>query len=127
MLKMINFNELSYIIYLPITLFITIWIGKELHKNGRPLMQKAFKRFGFDTWVSPVNNSLLIGYYLLNIGNLLIFINTWGEIESTEQMINAIANNVGIILTILGLIHVFNLTVLLIINFISTLNNNSTL
>ena len=127
MLKMINFNELSYIIYLPITLFITIWIGKELHKNGRPLMQTAFKRFGFDTWVSPVNNSLLIGYYLLNIGNLLIFINTWGEIESTEQMINAIANNIGIILTILGLIHVFNLTVLLIINFISTLNNNSTL
>ena len=41
---MINFNELSYIIYLPITLFITIWIGKELHKNGRPLMQKAFKQ-----------------------------------------------------------------------------------
>lgn len=121
---MINFNELSYIVYLPITLFITIWVGKELHKNGRPLMRIAFKRFGFDSWVSPVNNSLLIGYYLLNIGNLLIFINTWEEIESAEQMINAIAENIGIIITILGLIHVLNITVLLIINFISTLNNN---
>tara|TARA_Y100000766_G_C18844501_1_gene574978 strand:- start:589 stop:945 length:357 start_codon:yes stop_codon:yes gene_type:complete len=117
---MFSFNEISYVIYLPITLFITIWVGKELHKNGRPLMQMAFKRFGYDSWVSPVNNSLLIGYYLLNIGNLLIFINTWEEIESAEQMINAIAKNIGIIIIILGLIHVFNMTVLLVINFINT-------
>lgn len=124
---MINFNELSYLIYLPITLFITIWVGKELHKNGRPLMQKAFNRFGYESWVSPVNNSLLIGYYLLNIGNLLVFINTWDEIETAEQMIKAIAENIGIIITLLGIIHVFNLSVLLIINFKSNLNNNSTL
>jgi len=117
---MINFNELSYVIYLPITLFITIWVGKELHKNGRPLMRIAFKRFGYDSWVSPVNNSLLIGYYLLNIGNLLIFINSWEEIESAEQMINVIAKNIGIIIIILGLIHVLNMTVLLVINFINT-------
>ena len=117
---MFSFNEISYVIYLPITLFITIWVGKELHKNGRPLMEMAFKRFGYDSWVSPVNNSLLIGYYLLNIGNLLIFINSWEEIESAEEMINAIAKNIGIIIIILGLIHVLNMTVLLVINFINT-------
>lgn len=123
---MINYNELSYVIYLPITLFLTVWVGKELHKNGRPLMELAFKKYGFESWVSPINNSLLIGYYLLNIGNLLLFINSWEKTESAGQMIKAIIENIGIIITLLGFIHFFNLGILLIMNFKSNTNNNLT-
>ena len=119
-----NLNEISYAIYLPITLFITVWVGKELHKKGRPLMQSAFEKYGFENWVSPINNSLLAGYYLLNIGNLLIFINTWETTESLEEMIKAITQNVGVIITLLGVIHIFNLTVLIIMNFKTNTNNN---
>ena len=50
---MINYNEISYLIYLPITLFITVWVGRELYQNGRPLMETAFKKYGFESWVSP--------------------------------------------------------------------------
>jgi vacuolar-type H+-ATPase subunit I/STV1 len=124
---MINYNELSYVIYLPITIFVTVWVGKELHKNGRPLMQLAFKKYGFQSWVSPINNSLLIGYYLLNIGNLLLFINSWETTDSAEQMIKAIIENIGIIITLLGIIHFFNLGILIIMNFKSNTNNNLTL
>lgn len=124
---MINYNELSYVIYLPITIFVTVWVGKELHKNGRPLMQLAFEKYGFQSWVSPINNSLLIGYYLLNIGNLLLFINSWETTDSAEQMIKAIIENIGIIITLLGIIHFFNLGILIIMNFKSNTNNNLTL
>ena len=126
-MEMINYNEISYLIYLPITLFVTVWVGRELYQNGRPLMETAFKKYGFESWVSPINSSLLIGYYLLNIGNLLIFINSWEKTESAEQMIKAIIENVGIIITLLGVIHFCNLSILILMNFKSNKNNNLTL
>lgn len=121
---MINYNEISYLIYLPITLFVTVWVGKELYHNGRPLMELAFEKYGFESWVLPINKSLLIGYYLLNIGNLLIFINSWEKTETAGQMINVIIENVGIIITLLGLIHFCNLSILIFMNFKSNTNNN---
>ena len=122
---MINYNEISYLIYLPITLFVTVWVGKELYHNGRSLMELVFKKYGFESWVSPINSSLLIGYYLLNIGNLLIFINSWEETESAGQMIKAIIENVGIIITLLGVIHFCNMSILILMSFKSNINNSN--
>ncbi|MTI31332.1 hypothetical protein [Xanthovirga aplysinae] len=120
----INLNLLSYILYLAITLFITFWVGKELHKKGRPLMESAFDKYGFNSWVSSVNNSLLMGYYLLNAGNILLFLTTWEKTENQGQIIEALIENIGFIVTLLGVIHVFNMSTLIFMHFKSNLNKH---
>ncbi len=69
------------------------------------------------TWIDPINNSLLIGYYFLNIGIALLKIQTWSEITLEHQVIESVAYHTGFMLLLLGSIHVVNLSSLIIMLF----------
>lgn len=114
----INYNLLSYALFLPFSGFITVWVGKQLHSKGRLLMEKAFLRFGFKDWVTPVNNTLLLGYYLLNLGNVLLVLTTWEKPNSIMAVFESLSIHLGFILCLLGVIHAFNMITLLVMNFI---------
>ena len=114
----INYNLLSYALFLPSSGFITVWVGKQLHSKGRILMENAFQRFGFQEWVTPVNNTLLAGYYLLNLGNVLLVLTTWEKPESLIAVFESLSVHLGFILCLLGAIHAFNMSTLLVMNFI---------
>lgn len=115
----VAYNTISYGVYISISLYITFWVGKILHRQGEVLMLSSFKKYGYEEWVAPVNNTLLVGYYLLNIGNVLLVITTWHTLESFEAMIATLSQKLGLILMVLGVIHAFNMTVLLIMNFVN--------
>ena len=103
----------SYSIYIPIVIYITYWVGLDLHKNGRVYISQSF---GEDSdWVDPINNTLLLGYFFLNTGVAFIKIRGWPEVSSVDVLVHSICVNTGELLLLLGLIHVFNLTSLTII------------
>ena len=56
-----------------------------------------------------VNNILLVGYYLINIGYAVITLSEWITINTVGQMIESIAKKTAIIICILAILHYFNL------------------
>ncbi len=57
---------LTYCIYLVVTICLTIWIAKTLFKNGQVFLVDIFH--GNKELAISVNNLLLVGFYLINIG-----------------------------------------------------------
>jgi len=112
-----NYNVLAYAIYLPISVYITYWVGRELHRKGRVLMAVAFHKHNYDEWLDPINNSLLVGYYLLNIGTVFLAITQWKQINNLLEVLESVSIYIGFIVTLLGIIHAVNITVLSILLF----------
>lgn len=104
---------LSYFVYIPITLYITIWVGKNLHQNGRHLIQEAFGESS--QWTDPINKTLLVGYYCLNFGLALVKIRAWPSVHENADFVLYLAKNIGDVLLVLGGIHSFNILILSIL------------
>lgn len=116
---MINYiNLISYFIYIGIVAYVTIWVGKDLHQNGRFFIALAIGER--NSAIDQINNILLIGYYLLNIGFALLKIKNWNILFSASEMIASLSENIGQILLLLGSIHVFNVATLSILYFTKT-------
>lgn len=113
--KYMNLTILSYIIYLSISFFITIYVGLFFYRNGRIYLESIFQNE--TQLVDPINKMLLVGYYLVNLGFIALNILTWESINSLLKMINAISWNIGMICIILGILHFINMAVTALIAY----------
>ena len=59
-----------------------------------------------------INNILLTGYYLVNIGYAIYTISTWTNITHPYNIVDTIASHVGTIILILAGLHYMNIIVL---------------
>lgn len=108
-----NLNLITYLIYLPITGFITIWVGYVLYKNGEHFILKQLK--GDQELTSTINKVLLVGYYLINLGYCLWIISLWEDIDSRVQMIQSLSDTIGKIVLGLGIMHFINISILILL------------
>lgn len=107
---MMNFNLIAYLIYGLITLFTIFFVGGILHKNGRYYIHQFFSK---DPALGDyINDGLLIGYYLINMGYVFITIRYWENIESFQLLVELIGTKTGSIFLLLGLLHFFNILAL---------------
>ena len=106
---MINYLMVSYISYLMITVFITVYVGWFCHKNGWLHLKQIFKKE--QELALKLNNLLLTGYYLLNIGYAIVSINYWETVQSWEDVLSVVSLKAGTIVICLGIMHYFNLWV----------------
>ena len=56
----------TYAAYLLISIALTVWVARTLHKNGRVFLIESFG--GQATLADSVNQLLVVGFYLINIG-----------------------------------------------------------
>ncbi|GLB53300.1 hypothetical protein NBRC110019_23410 [Neptunitalea chrysea] len=99
---------LGYIIYLPIVLFLTLYVGKTLFKNSIIYMNDIFKNR--EELAAATNTLFKIGFYLLNIGFALLILKLSLHENSTQQLIEALSFKIGkytIYLGIMLFIHLF--------------------
>jgi len=101
-----SLNTVGYIIYLPITAFITIIVGRSFHKHGIHYIKSVIPDQSIAT---PLNNLLLIGYYLVNIGYVLIAIKNWTNIAYTHQLIEEVSLRTAYIILLLTVMHYINI------------------
>jgi len=102
-----NLNLITYCIYLCIASLLIIKVGSICYKNGNIFVSHLIpddKEFSL-----RVNNILLIGYYLINIGYAIVIISDWLRIDSVNQIIESIASRIAIIMCFLAALHYFNL------------------
>lgn len=102
-----NFNILAYSIYLPITFYIMIVVGRLCYIHGEIYLAGIFKEHHHI--VRTLNNLLLLGYYLVNLGYAAITLSFWPEISSATEMVAIAGVKLGQIILLLGLLHANNM------------------
>jgi len=109
-----NFNILSYCIYIPIIFFITINVGWILYKNGEVFLCDMLTN---DVeLVENLNKLLLIGYYLINLGAATLTITYWDTVENPDEMIRTLSDVLGKTIAALALLHYNNIFWIILLN-----------
>ena len=104
-----NNTVTTYAIYLAITIPVTVWVARTLHKNGRIFLIRCFKEN--EELADSVNHLLLVGFYLVNLGFVILYLKLDTEVAGITGVFEALSTKVGVVLLILGLMHFFNMLV----------------
>ncbi len=97
----------SYIVYLAISVTLTIWVAHTLHKRGAIFLVDAFN--GNAELAASVNHLLVVGFYLINIGFVSLALKSDAVIKDSRGAIEMLSDKLGVVLIILGAMHFFNL------------------
>ena len=103
-------NSVNYAVYIAFSVFITIYVSRTLSKNGLAFLVAGFK--GNTELAESTNHLLVVGFYLVNLGFVLLRMQTNVVIDSFEQLIVYQASGLGLVLLVLGLAHFFNMYVI---------------
>lgn len=104
-----NYITITYLTYLTLTLSMTVWVARTLHKNGRIFLVDSFR--GNEPLADSVNHLLVVGFYLVNIGYIALALKVAATVESTRDVFEIVSHKVGVVLLVLGAMHFFNLLV----------------
>ncbi len=96
-----------YIAYTIISIAMTIWVARTLHRNGRVFLLEAFK--GKEEMADSVNHLLVVGFYLINFAFILLYLRFGTKPETVVEGIEYIATKLGVVLLVLGAMHFFNI------------------
>jgi hypothetical protein len=100
----------TYGAYLALSVALTVWVGRTLHKNGRLFLVDALK--GNEKLADSLNHLLLVGFYLINIGFVSLALKYGPRAAELLGAIEYLSTKMGIVLLVLGGMHFFNLLVL---------------
>lgn len=103
------FNIVSYLIFLSISSYITIEVGRRCYQAGKTYLKYLLHD---ENLCLTINRILLGSYYLLNLGYITISLTTWERIESLEEIVRVTAVRIGNIVLILCGLHYMNIVTL---------------
>jgi hypothetical protein len=98
---------MTYLVYLAISIALTVWVAHTLHKNGRVFLVDVFH--GNEPLADSVNHLLVVGFYLINLGYVCLALKLGYVLASAQEGIEALSVKVGMVLIVLGGMHFFNL------------------
>jgi hypothetical protein len=96
--------------YLAISIAVTIWVARTLHRSGRVFLIDAFH--GNAALADSVNQLLVVGFYLINVGYIALALKTADPLANFRGVIELESTKIGIVLLILGAMHFFNMFIL---------------
>lgn len=99
----------TYLVYLAISVTLTVWVAQTLFRNGRVFLVEVFH--GDNDLADSVNRLLVVGFYLINLGYMSLMLKIGTPIAGAQDSIEALSTKVGMVLLILGAMHFFNLAV----------------
>ena len=99
----------TYVSYLAISIPLTVWVARTLHKSGRIFLVDSF--LGNEPLADSVNHLLVVGFYLVNIGFVSFALKTDDKPGNMQGILEVLSTKVGTVLLVLGAMHFFNLFV----------------
>ena len=99
----------THLAYLTISVALTVWVARTLHKNGRIFLVDSFH--GNEGLADSVNHLLVVGFYLVNVGCVALALKYGGTPVNAQTALEILSTKVGCVLLILGVMHFFNLLV----------------
>jgi hypothetical protein len=104
-----NETVISYSLYLVLAVSMTVWVARTLHKNGRIFLVDCFN--GNTDLADSVNHLLVVGFYLVNIGFVSLYLKSTEETAGARGVFELLSGKMGVVLLMLGGMHFFNLYV----------------
>jgi hypothetical protein len=99
----------SYLVYLAITLVVTVWVAFTLHRSGRVFLLDAFH--GNDALADSVNHLLVVGFYLINVGYIALVLRADQKPGDVVEAMEIFSHKIGIVLLVLGIMHFINIKI----------------
>src|SRR5215468_9202297 len=90
----------TYLVYLLISVNLTIWVARTLHKRGAIFLVDAFH--GNAELAASVNHLLVVGFYLINIGFVSLALKSGAVIGNSRAAIEMLSDKLGFVLITLG-------------------------
>lgn len=100
--------EITYGLYLLITLAITFWVARTLSRNGKVFLVQCFGHN--EVLANSTNHLLVVGFYLVNIGFITLTLSLGNEPTSPTEAIRFLSSKVGLAVIVLGAMHFFNMS-----------------
>src|SRR5216117_337868 len=97
----------TYLLYLGISVAMTVWVARTLHKNGRIFLVDSLQ--GNEPLADSVNHLLVVGFYLINIGFVTLTLKYGDKATDARTALEILSTKVGLVLVVLGVMHFFNL------------------
>jgi hypothetical protein len=104
-----SYTVVTQLIYLALAVPLTIWVARVLNRHGQRFLVDVF--VGNEELAQSVNTLLVIGFYLLSLGYVVLRLTTTGEIATAAEMISVLGSKVGTISIVLGVVHLTNVFV----------------
>lgn len=98
-----------YLVYLALSVSLTVWVARTLFHNGRLFLVDTFR--GNEALADSVNRMLVVGFYLVNIGFVTLALRTRETVVNAREAIELLSVKVGIVLLVLGAMHFMNVLV----------------
>jgi hypothetical protein len=96
----------TYLIYLLIAVSLTIWVARTLSRNGRVFLVDVFH--GNEDFADAVNRLLVVGFYLVNLGFVTLFLRSRDTVADARGAIEQLSTKLGTVLVVLGVLHLLN-------------------
>lgn len=100
----------TYATYLLITVPLTIWVARTLFRHGNVFLVDVFD--GKPDLAAAVNHLLLVGFYLVNLGFVTLYLRLATPVNDLAGVFEALSVKVGTVMLVLGLMHFTNIWVL---------------
>ncbi|MET0931241.1 MAG: hypothetical protein ABWX74_17100 [Aeromicrobium sp.] len=99
----------AYLAYLLTAVPITIWVASTLSRNGRMFLTDVFR--GEEGLADAVNTLLVVGFYLINLGFVMLYLRSGGEVVDLTALFETLSVKIGVVMLVLGVIHFVNVMV----------------
>jgi hypothetical protein len=99
----------TYIVYIALSIPLTIWVAHTLYKNGRVFLIDSFR--GNERLADSVNHLLVVGFYLINIGYVALALKERIAPTDLREVLETISRKIGVVMLVLGAMHFFNILV----------------
>ncbi|MEV0782940.1 hypothetical protein AB0I52_08125 [Streptomyces sp. NPDC050423] len=105
-----DLTVVAYVIYLLISVALTIWVARTLSRNGRVFIADVLH--GNEKLADAVNHLLVVGFYLVNLGFVTLYLKNSDEVADARGLFDALSVKIGVVLVVLGVMHLGNVYVL---------------
>ena len=104
-----DYKALMYLVYLAVSVGLTVWVATTLSRNGQIFLEDVFDD---SRLARAVNQLLTMGFYLLNLGYAAVAMRSSKAVRDTGELLEVLSGKVGLVLLVLGLLHFGNVLAL---------------
>ncbi|WBO68901.1 hypothetical protein [Streptomyces camelliae] len=105
-----DLTVIAYVIYLLVSIGLTVWVARTLGRAGRIFLGDVLH--GNEKLADAVNHLLVVGFYLVNLGFVALYLSRSSTIDTARGIFEALSTKLGVVLLVLGVMHLANVFVL---------------
>lgn len=105
-----DLTVVAYVVYLAISVCLTVWVARTLSSNGKVFLADVLH--GNEDLADAVNHLLVVGFYLVNLGFVALYLKSAHSIDDARAVFEALSVKLGVVLLVLGGMHLGNVYVL---------------